>query len=113
MLVFQKNKSVSWKLAFLIGSFTALAALGGGYFSHLFSGFTLKIIFAVMLFIAGMLMLIPVSEKQNNIVNSHLGIINIKSGDKVYSVNLWIALPIIILTGFGAGMVGVSGGSFF
>ncbi|GAB6887126.1 sulfite exporter TauE/SafE family protein [Desulfothermus okinawensis JCM 13304] len=112
MLVFQKNKSVSWKLAFLIGSFTALAALGGGYFSHLFSGFTLKIIFAVMLFIAGMLMLIPVSEKQNNIVNSHLGIINIKSGDKVYSVNLWIALPIIILTGFGAGMVGVSGGSF-
>ena len=112
MIIFQKNKSVSWTLAILIGSFTALAALGGGYFSHLFSDFILKIIFAVMLLIAGMIMLIPVSEKQNSRVNSRLGIINIKFGDELYSVNLWIALPVTILTGFASGMVGVSGGSF-
>ncbi|HHE33020.1 MAG TPA: sulfite exporter TauE/SafE family protein [Chlorobaculum parvum] len=112
MVLFQKNKSVSWTLAILIGSFTALAALGGGYFSHLFSGFILKIIFAVMLLIAGMIMLITVSEKQNSRVNSRLGIINIKSGDELYRVNLWIALPVTILTGFASGMVGVSGGSF-
>ena len=31
MIIFQKNKSVSWALAVLIGTFTALSALGGGY----------------------------------------------------------------------------------
>lgn len=112
MVIFQKNKSVSWALAILIGSFTALSALGGGYFSHLFSGFILKIIFAVMLLIAGMIMLIPVSEKQNSRGKSPLGVIKIKSGEDIYRVNLWIALPITILTGFASGMVGVSGGSF-
>ena len=35
-----------------------------------------------------------------------------KSGDQTYNINLWIALPATILTGFGSGMVGVSGGSF-
>ena len=112
MIIFQKNKSVSWRLAVLIGTFTALSALGGGYFSHLFSGFSLKLIFAVMLLIAGIVMLIPVSDKQKFIGNKRFGVINIKSGCEIFSVNLWLALPITILTGFGSGMVGVSGGSF-
>ena len=112
MVVFQKNKSVSWTLVILIGSFTALSALGGGYFSHLFSGFILKIIFAVLLLIAGLVMLVQVSEKQNSRGKSRLGIIKIKSGNDIYRVNLWIVLPAIILTGFASGMVGVSGGSF-
>ncbi len=112
MIIFQKNKSVSWTLAILIGTFTALSALGGGYFSHLFSGFSLKLIFAVMLLIAGIVMLIPVSENKAIAENKHLGIISIKSDDEIYGVNLWIALPLTVLTGFGSGMVGVSGGSF-
>ena len=57
-------------------------------------------------------MLIPVSENQNITVNKHFGIINIESGGEIYSINLWIALPVTALTGFGSGMVGVSGGSF-
>jgi len=32
MIIFQKNQSVSWALAILVGTFTALSALGGGYF---------------------------------------------------------------------------------
>lgn len=112
MIVFQKNKSVSWLLAVLIGIFTALSALGGGYFSYLFSGFSLKLIFAVMLLIAGLIMLFPVSEKKAIAENRHFGIINIKSRNEVYRVNLWIAFPVTILTGFASGMVGVSGGSF-
>ena len=112
MIIFQKNKSVSWRLAVLIGTFTALSALVGGYFSHLFSGFSLKLIFAVMLLIAGIVMLIPVSDKQNFTGNKRFGVINIKSGCEIFRVNLWLALPITILTGFGSGMVGGSGGSF-
>jgi len=112
MLIFQKNRSVSWTLAVLLGTFTAVSALAGGYFSHLFSGFCLKMIFAVMLLIAGMVMLIPVSENKNITKNKHVGIINIKSSSEIYSVNLLIAVPITVLTGFCSGMAGVSGGSF-
>ena len=112
MIIFQKNKSVSWRLALLFGIVTALSALGGGYFSHLFSAFSLKLIFAVMLLIAGIIMLIPVSENKAMSENNHFGIIKIKSGKEMYSINLWIALPVTLLTGFGSGMVGVSGGSF-
>ena len=112
MITFHKNKSVSWMLAILIGGVAALSALGGGYFSHWFSGFSLKLIFAVMLFVAGIVMLIPISETQPISKNKQWGCIHIKSGNTCYNVNLWIALPITILTGFGSGMVGVSGGSF-
>ncbi|MCG6891991.1 MAG: sulfite exporter TauE/SafE family protein [Desulfobacteraceae bacterium] len=112
MIVFQKNKSVSWKLAVIIGTFTALSALGGGYFSHLISGFSLKLIFAVMLLIAGAVMLMPVPEHKSNSKIKHFGIISIKSGSEVYDINLWIAMPATVVTGFCSGMVGVSGGSF-
>ncbi len=112
MVVFQKNKSVSWVLALLIGTITALSALGGGYFSHLFSGFSLKLIFAGMLFIAGAVMLNPVSRHQNPTEKKQLGVMQIRFGSEMYHVNLWLALPVSVLTGFASGMVGVSGGSF-
>ncbi len=112
MIVFQKNKSISWRLAVLVGTFTAVSALGGGYFSHLFGGFSLKLIFAVMLLITGFIMLIPISEYQLFTENKQFGIIRIRSAEEVYCVNLLVVLPVTILTGFGSGMVGVSGGSF-
>ena len=112
MMIFQKYKSVSWKLAVSIGTFTALSALGGGYFSHLFSGFSLKLIFAVMLLTAGIVMIVPFPGNQSPAKKKHSQIITIKSGNETFHVNLWIALPAAVFTGFGSGMVGVSGGSF-
>jgi len=112
MVIFQKNKSVSWSLAVLMGSTASLAALGGGYLSHLFSGFVLKLIFAFMLFASGAVMLIPVKKGSGGTPKKQLGTIEITSGGQVYGINLWIALPVTVLTGFGSGMVGVSGGSF-
>ena len=112
MIIFQRNKSVSWPLAVFVGIFTSLSALGGGYYSHLFSGFFLKLVFAVMLLITGLIMLIPFSEDRRIAENKHLGIITVNSGGEAYHVNLWVALPVIVFTGFASGMVGVSGGSF-
>lgn len=112
MVIFQKNKSVSWSLALLIGGTTSLAALGGGYLSHLFSGFLLKLIFAFMLFAAGAVMLVPVKQKSQESLKDRFGTIKVKSNDQIFGVNLWIAVPVTLLTGFGSGMVGVSGGSF-
>jgi uncharacterized membrane protein YfcA len=56
-------------------------------------------------------MLVPVKEKEEKL-KDRFGTIKIKSNGEIYGVNLWIALPVTILTGLGSGMVGVSGGSF-
>ena len=112
MLVFQKKKSVSWLLAAWLGTFVAVSAFAGGAFSHLFSGFSLKLIFSLMLMLAGAVMLVPVSEHRNFTSNKRFGVIHIRSAAEVYRVNVWVALPVTILTGLGSGMVGVSGGSF-
>jgi uncharacterized membrane protein YfcA len=65
-----------------------------------------------MLMFAGIVMLIPVSDRQPSVEDKRFGMIRIRSGSDIYGVNLWIALPVTILTGFSSGMVGVSGGSF-
>lgn len=112
MIIFQKNKSVSWSLAFIIGGITALSALVGGYFSHLFTGFSLKLIFAFMLFAAGAVMLIPVKNDTSETSKKSFGTFAINIAGQVYHINPWVVLPVTVLTGFGSGMVGVSGGSF-
>ncbi len=112
MAVFQKHDTISWKLALLIGTCTALAALGGGYFSHAFSGLTLKLVFAGMLVLAGIAVLIPTADNPSTREQTRWGIIPITSGGGTYQINMWITVPVTLATGFGAGMVGVSGGSF-
>lgn len=112
MFIFQKHKKVSWALALFIGPLTALTALAGGYLSHLFSGFALKLVFSGMLALAGGLMLFPINEKEANLSLKKHGFWRLKSAESTYVVNLWVALPVILLSGFGSGMVGVSGGSF-
>ena len=113
MVIFSRNKTVSWKLALLIGTFTALSALAGGYYSHLFSNFALKLIFAVMLIIAGAIMLLPPADRSGTApVQPHLGTLALHCADQTYHVNLWLAVPVTMVTGFASGMVGVSGGSF-
>jgi len=84
LLVFQKHKTVDWKLALVIDPPTDIMAFFGGYYAHGFSSEMLKLIFA--------------GQRQY--------------GSFKYTVNLWLALPITTATGFVAGMVGISGGSF-
>ena len=96
MLIFQKKKSISWALVMLIGSSTALSALMGGYFSHCFSGFSLKLIFAVMLSIAGIVMLIPVSDVNTMIKNRSFRTIKIRISNNIYNIDLWIAITALM-----------------
>ena len=112
LLIFNQGKSLSWKLGIFVGGFMALAAFAGGYLSHAFSGFTLKLVFSAMLLIAGGIMLIPPQDQKGPADQNQPGMIRIKSGASIYTIKLWIALPVILATGFVSGMVGVSGGSF-
>ena len=112
MIVFHKKKIVIWRLAFLIGGLSATSAFLGGYFSHFFTPTILKLTFSILLIVSGIIMLIPVSEKNNVVKVKGFGYWNIKVKDNNYLINLWLIIPITILIGFTSGMVGVSGGSF-
>ena len=111
LLIFQKHKTVDWKLALIIDPPTDIMAFVGGYYAHLFSGITLKLIFACLLVLAGFFMLLPVKERifENK---RRFGFWRRQYGNYKYTINLWLSIPITAGAGFVAGMVGISGGSF-
>jgi hypothetical protein len=111
MLVFSKNKAVDWKLALVIDPPTDLAAFIGGYYAHAFPETILKVIFAFLLVLAAYFMMRPVKEKPEY-SGSRFGFWRREYKGNTYVVNLWVVLPITAATGFVAGMVGISGGSF-
>ena len=106
---FGKKKVTDWKLVFLIGSMTLISAFLGGFFSDAFGGQLLKIIFAVFIFIASILMLKPV-KGEAGMKNKYT--VPFHSGEITYHINLFLFVPIVLITGFFSGMVGISGGSF-
>jgi len=110
-LIFQKYRALSVPLALLIGVPTAAMAFAGGYLAHLFAGVTLKIVFSFLLVIAGVLMLYPARERATQLKKG-IGHWHLKAGGKDYVIDLRLVFPIALATGFCAGMVGVSGGSF-
>jgi len=110
-LIYGRSRKVEWKLVLILGPITALAAFFGGFVAKYFSGEILKYIFSFFLLIASLLMLRPVKERKVFAKNK-FGILNLSSNGNEYQINVTLALPLIVATGFGAGMVGVSGGSF-
>jgi len=110
-IVFGKARTMSWPLVFFFGGLNASLAFVGGFEAHAFGGTTLKIVLSILLFIAGVAMLLPEKEA-HKVAISRLGYWNIHEGDNRYVINLWIAVPLTMATGFFSGMVGISGGSF-
>lgn len=111
LLIFQKHKTVDWKLALVIDPPTDIMAFVGGYYAHIFSGMALKLVFAGLLVLASLLMLRPIRE-QTGENRRGAGYWHRRYNNCEYTVNLWLAIPITAATGLAAGMVGVSGGSF-
>ncbi|KPK69164.1 MAG: hypothetical protein AMJ84_10080 [Acidithiobacillales bacterium SM23_46] len=111
MLIFQRHGVVEWRLVVGIGSLAAMAAFAGGYLSAYVAGRMLKFVFSALLVIAAFLMVTPVKKKPVTETSSR-GQWRLRTPEGQFIVNLWISIPITLATGFGAGMVGVSGGSF-
>ena len=111
MLVFQKNKTVDWKLALVIDPPTDIMAFVGGYFSNYASNVSLKLLLAGILVMAGFLMLIKVKERPINTAKK-FGYWHRNFQGQNYVVNLWYTIPITTLAGLAAGAVGISCGSF-
>ena len=110
-LIFHKHRALSAPLALFIGVPAASMAFAGGFLAHFFAGVTLKILFSLLLAVAGMVMLYPVKERTGRLKKG-IGYWHLNAGDEVYVINVWLVVPISVATGFCAGMVGVSGGSF-
>lgn len=108
-VLFSKQKMNHWKLTILLGLLLFISAMAGGFFGQYFNERALKAIFAVLMFFAALLMLRKPKQK---LKNDHKWVITLKSNGDAFQVNLLITLPIVLLTGFLSGMVGVSGGSF-
>jgi len=111
LLIFQRKRTVDWKLALVIDPPTDAMALLGGYFAHSLNGSTLKIVFAGALVLAAFSMLRPAKER-HLVSKPRFGFWQRRFGEYEYVVNLWLAIPITAATGLVAGMVGISGGSF-
>ena len=111
MLIFQKNKTVDWKLALVIDPPTDIMAFFGGYFSNYASNVSLKLILAGLLLISGFLMLIKVNERPIR-TTKKFGYWHRDFQGQSYVVNLWYTIPITALAGLAAGAVGISCGSF-
>ena len=112
MIVFGKNKAVVWKLVGPVGALVALSAFAGGYFSSLFDDVTLKMTFALLLIIAGLVMLVPYTSREFEDRTNRFGSFTISTEMGDIILNLTIVVPVTLLTGFFSGMLGVSGGSF-
>ncbi len=111
-IIFQKRKTIDWKLALVLEPPTIIMAFFGGYYAYFFSGMALKLILSCLLVLASFLMLYPAKEKKGLNTEKLPGFWRRTYGEYTYTVNLWIAVPVTIMTGFAAGMVGISGGSF-
>ncbi len=109
-ILFWKKRIISWELFMAIGILTSISAFFGGLFSDQISGQYLKYIFSALLLIAALLMLKPVTERKIE-KKSKLSW-EIHSGEHNFLIEIKMAFPVILLSGFFAGMVGVSGGSF-
>jgi len=114
MLLFGGKKFVEWKLAVFVGVLIGISAFLGGLFSDYVPGKTLKFILAVFLFLIAVLMLISQKTDANQVSKTGWMYWNIQSVHKTntYPLNLILIVPIIFASGFVAGMVGISGGSF-
>ncbi len=110
-LIFHKHKALSWPLAVFIGVITAGMAFFGGFLAHHFSGVQLKLVYSLLLVVAGIMMLFPFRQRDGK-PDGRIGYWNLKAGEELYIINLWLVVPVAAATGFFAGMVGVSGGSF-
>jgi len=108
-ILFSRQKMNHWKLIILLGVLIFVSAICGGFMGQFFNERLLKGIFAVIMFFAALLML---RKPKQRIKSDRKWVISLKLNGEEYHVNLLVTVPVVLLTGFISGMVGVSGGSF-
>ena len=111
MLVFVKAKTVDWKLILLIEPPTNIGAFLGGYLSSYFPASFAKLCFAGVLVVGAYYMFKPpkVAGKTGSVAKHWF---QWRRADVAvpYTINVLVLIPVMVLAGFVAGMLGVGGG---
>jgi uncharacterized membrane protein YfcA len=110
MLIFAKARMLDWKLVLLIEPPTNLGAFWGGYLSVYIPSSFAKLCFAGVLLIGAYFMYKPAKEHTQPKSKGHWWNWQRTGVAEPYTINVLILVPVMILAGFVAGMLGVGGG---
>ena len=111
MLVFAKAKTVDWKLVLLIEPPTNIGAFLGGYLSLYFPTSFAKLCFAGVLMVGAYHMFAPPKiAGEAGSEAKHWWQWRRADAAVPYTINVLILIPVMVLAGFVAGMLGVGGG---
>ncbi len=113
LLVYQKARLVDWWLALIVEPPTNLGAFLGGYLSPHFPPKFSKLVFSGILLLGAYFMIRPITREGGVAVwEKRWFCLKREVGEHSYSMNLIVIIPLMILAGFIAGMLGVGGGIF-
>ena len=112
LLVFHKAGYVDWALALIVEPPTNLGAFLGGYLSPHFPETFSKLAFAGIILVGAYYMIRPIRNREttSEVNKDRRFYINRITGNESYALNLFSIIPLMILAGFVAGMLGVGGG---
>ena len=109
-LLFAKAKMLDWKLVLLIEPPTNLGAFAGGYLSPYIPSYFARICFAAVLIIGAHYMYKPAKECLQAAPHVHWWQWQRTDVAESYTINVLVLVPVMVLAGFVAGMLGVGGG---
>ena len=109
-LLFAKAKMLDWKLVLLIEPPTNLGAFAGGYLSPYIPSYFARICFAAVLIVGARYMYKPANERLQTAPHVHWWQWKRTDVAEPYMINVLVLVPVMVLAGFVAGMLGVGGG---
>jgi uncharacterized membrane protein YfcA len=110
LLIFARHGMLDWKLVLLIEPPTNLGSFLGGYLSAYIPPDVARLCFAGVLLIGAHFMYRPIRGHAPSKPDGHWWIWNRTDVAEPYAINMLALVPVMILGGFVAGMLGVGGG---
>jgi len=110
MLIFARHGMVDWKLVLLIEPPTNAGSFLGGYLSTYIPTHVAELCFGGVLLIGAYFMYRPVRERSSLGPGGHWWRWTRTDVAEPYAVNVLLLVPVMVLVGFAAGMLGVGGG---
>jgi uncharacterized membrane protein YfcA len=110
MLIFAKHGMLDWKLLILVEPPTNVGSFLGGYLSAYIPTDVAEACFAAVLLVGAYFMYRPIRERSLHGHEGHWWRWNRTDVAEPYSVNMLLLIPVMVLVGFAAGMLGLGGG---